>query len=206
VRREAGTGVKRLSPRRLRTVVISGIVATSALGLLCWSQRWFVVKLVVGGTVEASGSDAAAALAALSFASLALAGTLIISGFVFRLILGVLQCLVGVSMTYSAWTAILDPGSAVSSAVTAATGIAGRSVRGTIAGVEATPWPALALAVGILALALGIVVLISSPRWPVVSSRFDRLRTREPREGTPIDEDNSDEWQRLSRGEDPTTK
>jgi hypothetical protein len=163
--------------RRIKVGTIVAIVVVSGAGLWSSSHVWFVVTLAAGGTtggtVVATGADAAPALAALSFASLALAGALSIAGPIFRFLLGFLECLIGLCVAWSAWIALTDPFSAVSTVVTQATGVAGRSAAGLVAGVENAPWPTVALGVGLITVSVGVLVAVSGHQWPTVSRRYD---------------------------------
>jgi uncharacterized membrane protein (TIGR02234 family) len=211
--------------RRVRLLVIVTVIGASALALLAWTQTWVLADLIIQGTatarIDVTGSTAAPALTALALAGLALAGALTIAGPVIRVVLGVLETLLGVSVFLAAVTAVIDPAGACAAAVTAATGIAGhKSIQAGVASATLTGWPYLALvAAGIMVVA-GISVLSTQHRWPGPTTRYQAVRmvpaSTDADEGAasdgvaPADEsaarrsDSVGDWDDLSRGEDPT--
>ena len=200
------------APRRIKPTLILAVIAASGLALLAWTQVWATVRLAADGTtqqvLDVTGSTAAPGLTALALAGLALAGALTIAGVVIRFILGLLEALLGVSVILSAALALADPIGASAAAVTAATGIAGAdSTRSAVSSAALTFWPFLALAAGILMLLLGLAVCVTARRWPGPTTRYESTRL-EPvtdsstSQGRPRDA--VDDWDGLTRGDDPT--
>ena len=204
--------------RRLRLVLILTVLVASTLALLSWTRIWGTVDVTVSGGVteqiEVSGAIAAPAITALALAGFALAGALTIAGPVIRLVLGVLEMLIGASVFLSAVLAVSDPAHAGAAAVTAATGIAGRD--GVAQAVEAsatTGWPYLALVAAVIMAVTGFLIVFTTKRWPGSTKKYQTMRfepvttdaaasAREPgRAPDPVVD-----WDELSRGEDPTSE
>lgn len=212
------------STRRIKLILVVVVILGSALALLAWTQTWVDASVTSQGTaqrhLEVTGSSAAPALTALALAGLALAGALTIAGVVIRVVLGVLEVLLGVSVFIAAFAAVSDPAAASASAVTAATGIAGtESVRSGVVGAALTGWPYLALVAAGIMMVTGVGIVLTARRWPGPTQRYQavRLEPAEPRHGATGEagEAGSDaggdagsdaivDWDDLSRGDDPT--
>ncbi|HWH26111.1 MAG TPA: Trp biosynthesis-associated membrane protein [Pseudolysinimonas sp.] len=194
-----------MTPSRLRLLSLLSIVAVNAVLLLAWSQLWFTLTtdsltLAVGGEV------AGGALVALVLASFALVAALALAGRVFRVILGLLQALLGFCAVAVSVFALSDPVAASSTAISARTGISGLGPQHQLVStVASTGWPVVAVCAGSLVLALGLLVVGTSGRWPVSGRRFDRTRaaTADTRNDS-TEADAVDTWDALSDGGDPT--
>jgi hypothetical protein len=95
--------------------------------------------------------------------------------------------------------------------VTKATGIAGdASVRAVIGSTDATVWPALALTGGILLALAAVGVIAFAHTWPTASRRYGAVKeAAEPIHNDADEHLNArdaaiDDWDELSRGDDPT--
>ena len=212
------------SPRRFKSMLILAVIAASGLALLAWTQTWATLQVTLDGAgaraLEVTGAIAAPGLTALALAGLALAGALTIAGPVIRIILGLLEMLLGVSVMLSAGLAIGDPVGAGSAAVTAATGIAGsESTRAGVSQAQLTGWPYLALAAGVSMLIIGLAVCVTARRWPGPTKRYETTRFAPAggaagdtlpgtTSGTPGGQtrprDAVDDWDGLTRVDDPT--
>jgi uncharacterized membrane protein (TIGR02234 family) len=198
--------------RRIKPMLVLAVILASGIALLAWTQDWATVRLTAGGTTEqvldVTGSIAAPGLTALALAGLALAGALTIAGVVIRIILGVLEMLLGFSVALSAALAVLDPVGASAAAVTTATGIAGAdSTRAAVSGAELTFWPFLALAAGVLMFVIGLAVCVTARRWPGPTTRYETTRfapVTDAATGQTRPRDSVDDWDGLTRGDDPT--
>ncbi len=125
--------------RLLATVVP---LISSSLAFLAWSQSWVEVQLTDGRVLVAGGDVAAPAIPPLAIAALALVGALALAGLVFRVILGVLQAVLGAGIIASGILAVSDPVQSAAATITAATGVEGlESVRALVDGVAVTVWP-----------------------------------------------------------------
>lgn len=192
-----------MTPRRLKLVILLGGLAASAVALIAWTQVWFTVVLESGATLSVRGDAAAAALAALALSGVALAAALTIAGPVFRAILGVLEFAIGGLIVGSAIGALVDPVTAVSSAVTAATAESGaQTIRSLVVSVVGTPWPVVAVVAGTVLAIAGIAVLVTSRRWPSSSRRYQSVRFAAVPDST--DRSAVSDWDALSDGRDPT--
>lgn len=199
--------------RRLKLTLILAVLVASALALLAWTQVWINAQVAIdghGGAMQplaVDGANAAPALTALALAGLALAGALSIAGVIIRFILGLLEILIGVSVFISAITAIADPSAASAAAYTALTGIAGKesTLVGTVDPV-ATFWPWIAVLAAAIMVIAGLGIAISARRWPGPTKRYQATRL-EPVSDQGVDHshDAVDDWDELSRGDDPTT-
>jgi len=200
------------APRRIKPILILAVIAASGLALLAWTQVWATVRLAADGTsqqvLDVTGSIAAPGLTALALAGLALAGALTIAGVVIRIVLGILEMLLGVSVILSAALALADPVGASAAAVTAATGIAGTdSTRAAVESAALTFWPVLALVAGILMVIVGLIVCVSARRWPGPTTRYETTRfapVTDAATGQTRPRDAVDDWDGLTRGDDPT--
>jgi uncharacterized membrane protein (TIGR02234 family) len=210
--------------RRIKYLVILGVVLASGLTLLASTQTWYTLHLDATADhpngIDVPGTTAAPALTALALAGLALAGALAISGRIARVIVGVLGLLLAACVILSAATAIADPIGAGLSVVTKATGIAGtEALTRLVARSDATLWPAVALAGGILAVLCALAVLLTTRAWPDGSKRYRATRFEAADDGSAVTAPRAragrpaaqnsrdaaiDNWDDLSAGDDPT--
>jgi hypothetical protein len=166
---------------RLKGVMILAVLLVSALVFLAWSQSWGTLTVTADGAsdraLDVPGATAAPALAALGLAGLASAAALAIAGPVIRIVLGVLQVLLGASIVLSGTGPLIDPVSAGAPVVTAATGVAGtESIQAIARSESVTAWPAVAILLGAVLAGLGIVVAVTTRRWPVSGRRYQAVR------------------------------
>jgi uncharacterized membrane protein (TIGR02234 family) len=208
---------------RLKLLTIAVVVVGAVLGLAGATQTWFTVTLTKASghatPITVSGSDASPALTALSLAALALALAFAIAGRLARIVVGVVGVVLGACVVIAA---VGDPlrSTGVRDAVSKATGITGNaSVRALIDHIVTSAWPTLAIVGGVI-IALGsLAALVTGGRWPGGSRRYDAARgngalrfeeadgrapaaRRKPAE-RPGDSA-VDDWDELTRGDDPT--
>lgn len=195
--------------RRARLVAVVATVACGALGVISSTQTWLTVVLDdgAGHALEVPGAAAIPVLAPLSLAVLALGAALAIVGVVLRVVFGALSTAIGGILAWTSGQVVFaDPAAAVASTVTESTGIAGApGVADMIATITATAWPPVALAVWIVLTASGIFTLITARSWGGVGRRYrteDAAHAAGPAGSRPHDA--IDDWDDLSRGEDPT--
>ncbi|RWZ61380.1 peptidase [Labedella populi] len=196
-----------MTARRLKSLSIVAVLAVSGLVFLAWTREWFVLEVTAGASsdvpVVVTGETAAPALAALGLAGLAAGAALSIAGRGFRVVLALLTILIGGSVILSGVLASVDPVGSSTSAISAATGIAGReSVAAVVGAVEVSVWPGATMFVGALLVLAGVLVLVTASRWPGPSRKYDALRLEHADDGAPLD--SVDSWDELSRGDDPT--
>jgi uncharacterized membrane protein (TIGR02234 family) len=206
------------NPKRLKLGAILGVLAASTLALVAWSQTWGTVTGSVPGGAEqqivVTGAEAAPAVTALALAGFALAGALTIAGPIIRIVLGILQLLLGFSVGLAAWLALTDFAAASASAIVAATGLAGRSAQDSMTDPILTVWPWVALGAAVLMFLAGLVVILTSRSWPGSGSRsrsrFEPVTgTGSAPTGSPAPDADAtdsavDAWDGLTRGNDPT--
>jgi uncharacterized membrane protein (TIGR02234 family) len=207
-----------VSAARMKLPAVLATVVGAGLVLLAWSQTWFDLELAdaaahaAGDGIPVPGSVASPALAALGLAALALVAALAIAGPVIRIVLGILEVVLGGCVLLAVWLTIGDPVGAVSPAVTDATGVSGSGPTAElVASVDQTAWPVAAIAGGLLLVAAGIVVLVTGTRWPASSRRYRGVRLADesesasrPAGGRAASDRAIDDWDELSRGDDPT--
>lgn len=200
---------------RMKLPVILATIIGAGLALISWSQTWFELTLASGvandAPIEVAGSIASPALAALALAGLALVAALAIAGPGIRVVLGVLEVVLGGCVIAAAWISLADPVASVSPAVTDATGVSGAEpTAALVATVTATAWPALALVGGALLVLAGVAVLVTGTRWPAGSRRYGGTRLVDDGASAPVAGERAtsdraiDDWDELSRGDDPT--
>ncbi|GAA4155245.1 hypothetical protein GCM10022286_03950 [Gryllotalpicola daejeonensis] len=207
---------------RLKLITIAVVLVGAILGLAGATQTWFTVTLTKASghpaPITVSGSDASPALTALSLAALALALAFAIAGRVARIIVGIIGVILGACIVFAAAG---DPknSAGVRAAISKATGITGNaSVHRLTDHVSASAWPTLAIVAGVLVALASLAALVTGGRWPGGSRRYQavhfeeavgqaspapRKSTRTQPEARPGD-DAVDDWDELTRGDDPT--
>ena len=195
--------------RRARLLAVVVTVACGAIGVISSTQTWLTAVLDDGAehALEVPGASAIPVLAPLSLAVLALGAALSIVGLVLRYVFGALSVLIGLVLAWlSAQVAFARPVSAVASVVTESTGIAGESsVSDLVASITATPWPAITLAGWILLVAAGLFTVATARKWTATGRRYRTEESARSAAGGSRPHDAIDDWDDLSRGEDPTT-
>jgi uncharacterized membrane protein (TIGR02234 family) len=199
--------------RRARLLAVVVTVACGAIGLISSTQTWLTAVLDDGAehALAVAGAAAVPVLAPLSLAVLALGAALSIVGLVLRYVFGGLSVLIGLLLAWlTAVVAFERPVSAVASVVTEATGIAGESsVVELLSSITTTPWPLVTLGAWVVLVAAGVFTLVTARGWTSAGRRY---RTDDPGHpatdgARPHDAAGSraiDDWDGLSRGEDPT--
>jgi hypothetical protein len=186
-----------VTPARERSLVVLGVLLAGAGAVLASTQPF--ASAVIAGTrapVVVAGQAAAPSLAPLGIVALALGIALTIAGRFARVVLGVLLVLLGAGIVAAAFPNVVDDSVGTRGAITAVTGVT--DVAGLVVSRSGTVWPVVAVAAGVLALLLGLVVLVRSRRWTTGGRRF-RAETPAVQRTDPISE-----WDALSRGSDPT--
>ena len=202
-RRGEDAAARRTAYRALAAALAAG-VAGASLVLLAAGKTW--ARGTTGGagqmlSVHATGSQTTALPGALALVGLA---SLVAVFAVRRFGRYTVAALLAISGAGAAVTALARRGDhgALDAAAASATGL----TRATASHAAATGWPLVTVAGGVLMLVAGLLALRYGPRWPAMSSRYDRgdgrARTRTP---APVDPDRAEDlWKALDRGEDPT--
>ncbi len=190
-----------MTPGRLRLASMAAIVVEAALVSLAWSQTWFLLRLS-GVELAVPGSIAGGALLPLALASLALVAALALAGPFFRVVLGVLDALLGVCVVVVTVWALSDPVRASLPVLVDETGFTTdeQAFLDEIASAVTTAWPYVGLAAGVVMILTGLGIAVTSRGWPTSGEKYTRTRTATP-DGTAIHD-----WDALSEGDDPTEK
>ena len=196
--------------RRARLLAVLVTVACGAVGVISSTQTWLAVTLDDGANhvLDVPGASAIPVLTPLSLAVLALGAALSITGLALRYAFGALSVLIGVVLAWlTARAAFEHPVAAVASVVTESTGIAGEpSIAALIASISTTGWPFVCLAAWIILVAAGVFTLATARAWTGTGRRYrsaDSPISTSAAGSRPHDA--IDDWDDLSRGEDPTT-
>jgi len=197
--------------RRARLFSVVLALAAGAIGIISSTQTWLTVLLNDGAQEEllVPGATALPLLAPLSLAVLALAAALTMVGTVLRYAFGVLSLVLAGTLIWLTAQVAFEPGTPhVAGTVTEATGITGdKGVSRLIGSITVTPWPALTLAAWVLLLAASILILATAHRWTRTGRRYDTADTPGRAATGPAGSrphDAIDDWDDLSRGDDPT--
>lgn len=196
--------------RRARTLAVLAILLGGAVGIIGSTQPWIDVTLRDAShpVLTVAGADASPLLAPLSLAALALGLALSIAGPVLRYLFGVLAVAIGAAITVAAARIQLAlPVDAYAPTVTDATGLSGdAAVSALIETVALTAWPAATASAAAIGALGGAFTLAGAHRWPASGRRY--AAASDAAAGTPRatsrPHDAIDDWDDLSRGEDPT--
>lgn len=189
-----------MTGRRIKLSILLAGLTLNAVIVLAWTQQWVSVELDDGQQLAVGGDVAAPAVSSLALSGLVLVGALAIAGPVFRVVLGVLQSLLGATIVLSAALAILAPVAASSAVVTLATGVTGAdTVDGLVTSAIVSAWSWTAAIAGLLLVLLGFATVTTARRWPGSSRKYSAIRTEPVVGGDPVQD-----WDSLSSGDDPT--
>jgi len=187
--------------RRIKLYLLLGGMVVSGLVFLGWTQEWFSVVVTEESTLSVAGDVAAPALSTLALTTLVLIAALSIAGPFFRVVLGVLQSLLGATVVLSGVIALVDPVKASGATISDATGIAGNeSIHALVASVAVSAWPWMSIIGGALLAAIGVAVIATGRRWPGSSRKYSAVKLEPAAERSAVDD-----WDSLSDGSDPTS-
>ncbi|MDT0233212.1 Trp biosynthesis-associated membrane protein [Curtobacterium sp. BRB10] len=199
--------------KRSRPIVVVAGLLVAGVVMLAWTQTWFTVRLHAGAavtsTVSADGAAVVPQYTALAIASLALFLAMTIAGRVLRIVLAAVEILLGLGVVVSGITTLRDPIAAARGAVGEVAGVSDLgAVRGVVSSVSVSPWPAVGIAGGVLAVLLGVVVIVVQRAWPGPSRKYGAATAgaaAAARATAPVQRDAVVDWDDLSAGVDPTT-
>ncbi|MGL4340570.1 MAG: Trp biosynthesis-associated membrane protein [Rhodoglobus sp.] len=193
-----------MTGRRIRGLLVTVSAVLGCVVLLTWTQRWVAVTIVTGQVLPITGQAAAPVFSALGLVCLALSAALAITGHAVRVALGIVEAIIGMSVVAVAVSVLGAPLTVAGPTITSATAISGsQSLASLVTSTSVEVWPWVALAAGLLIIAVGFFVMLSSPRWPRPGTRYDNGSV------LPGADDASSTlgaWDSLSRGADPTTR
>ncbi|WP_162621831.1 Trp biosynthesis-associated membrane protein [Microbacterium suaedae] len=189
--------------RRGRTASVVTLLGGSAIALISSTQTWATTE-ISGAIVSSTGADAVPLLQPLSLAALASSLALALTGRVVRLVLAAAAAAIGALLVaFSVPVASAAPVSAIETAVTEHTGIAGSaSVAELVDEVSAGPWAWAGVAGAVIVFAGGALALSTGARWARAGRRYESAVPRSLPGAGPLDA--VDTWDDLSRGDDPT--
>ncbi|MFS0702296.1 Trp biosynthesis-associated membrane protein [Cellulomonas sp. 179-A 4D5 NHS] len=190
--------------RRGRTagLLVLAALATAASSVPVWLHA--TGSSAVRGEVDVpvTGTQAAPAVLAAAVALLAAAAAVGLVGRAGRWVVAAVVAAAGATVVVSALAVLGDPEGAARTVVAAVTGV------GVLAGpATPTPWPVVAVGVGVLDLLAAVAVLVWSRRWATPTSRYGTAEGARGRGAAapPADpDDDRSAWDALSRGDDPT--
>jgi uncharacterized membrane protein (TIGR02234 family) len=189
--------------RRELTGAVLGAVVAGGLALFAGGQPWADVTTErrpplppVAETL--SGADAAPLVPAAGLVLLAAAVALLAVRRAGRQVVGLLVAVAGGVLSWSGIRGLTGDAAAT----------AEPQVRGTTTAEVLAAWPAVALAGGLLGVAVGILVVVRGRTWPAMGRRYERpagSAETATRTAARTDEDRAqDAWKAMDRGEDPT--
>lgn len=191
---------QRLRMTRARTVLMVAVVGVGMLlsALPTWSKAQArgsqgLEPIGVAGT-EASPAVPSAALVVI-IAALVLG----LSGRVTRIAAVVAMGLAGILAGASAIGFLQDPAPALAPVAAEAT-----RVQDVVEPVELTGWPVVTLSIAILTIVIALVLPWRMGRWTAVGRRYHHDPSASPAEGRTPRLQALDDWDALSRGEDPS--
>lgn len=194
--------------RRARLIAVVATVLAGAVGVISSTQTWLAVTLADGaqGALLVPGAAAVPVLAPLSLAVLALGAALSIVGLVLRYVFGVLTVAIGGILSVLTFQAYAPGVRQVAATVTEATGITGDgAVSALVSSITITPWVAVTHVASVLLFAVGVFVLVTARRWKSAGRRYSTETAAAASAGS-RPHDAIDNWDGLSRGEDPTAR
>jgi uncharacterized membrane protein (TIGR02234 family) len=192
------------SARRELTGAVVGAALAGALALFAGGQPWADVTTerrapLPPVTGVLSGADAAPLVPATGLVLLAAVVALLAVRGAGRLVVGLLVALAGGVLAWSGLRGLTGDAAAA----------AEPEVRGATTAEVLGAWPSVALAGGLLGVAVGALVVLRGRTWPAMGRRYERAAgpTEAAARVAPArtDEDRAqDAWKAMDRGEDPT--
>jgi hypothetical protein len=176
-------------------VLLVAAAATALVGVPSWLRATGSSALEGGVTVAVSGSQAAPGVVAAAIVLLAAAAAAGLAGRVARWVVVGVVAAAGAVVVGSVVGVLRDPGPAATAAVAARTGVSALTGQAVV-----TPWPWVALGMGLVDVLLAVVLARGSARWGVTSRRHQPTAGA----GTGEIDDDASAWDALTRGDDPT--
>ncbi len=188
----------RPAPRRRRAILVVLGLALAALvsGVPVWVRTAGSTALVGEVPVQVTGTQAAPGVPAAALVLLAAGVAIGLAGHVGRWVVAGAVVLSGVLQAVSAGAVLADPEPVARTVVADATGVETLASPAVL-----TPWPWIALVVGVLVVAAGAWLTATSRQWAVPSLRHDRDGAAG---GPGVPDDDQAAWDALSRGHDPS--
>ncbi|WP_051388785.1 Trp biosynthesis-associated membrane protein [Arthrobacter sp. 35W] len=200
--------------RKSTLVMLAVAAALAVFGTT--TQTWLHIDLAQGEVQQAdlnvAGSKAAVAVSALALVALAGSLAASIAGKVARVVAGAIVGLSAVGIAAASLGVVLDPAAAASGPVGTATGVIGQQIN-----ASTTIFPVLAVVAAVVLAATAVAIIIAGRGWRT-RSKYDTPQTTVGAAATDATQagggaaegpaeplDDIEQWDRLSRGEDPTS-
>jgi uncharacterized membrane protein (TIGR02234 family) len=194
--------VTAMTVRRELTAAVLGAAVAGGLALSAGGQSWAAVSHERGAPLPPvhgvlTGADAAPMVPAAGLVLLASAVALFAVRGVARMAMGLLMAIAGGVLMWSGVRAITG---GLTAASTEVPGVG--QGPGQITVDVSAAWPVLAVLAGVVAVAVGLLVVLRGRAWPAMGRRYERTASERPPR---TDEDRAQAaWKALDRGEDPT--
>lgn len=174
------------------------VILVLAAGARTWVHGTVSDAVLADSRVSVTGSQASSGVVATALVAAAALLAALTGGRIVRWIGGVVLTLAGLMIAGMAVRVLLDPESVVGAQAAQRTGRTG-SVEAT---GSTTVWVVLVVLAGVALVVCGLAALVSARSWGGLSSRYESPAVEADRteRATPAESD----WERLSRGEDPT--
>ncbi|MGJ9412046.1 Trp biosynthesis-associated membrane protein [Aeromicrobium sp. CF4.19] len=187
-----------MTPRRLYGPVVLATLAVGGAIVLAAGRPWASTRVQAAGVpddvVTVTGNQAVPLVAALGLVVVTGALAVLATRGRVRRAVGVLVTALGVASAILAATASGATSDALADAISASPSFTGGNVPG---GQDLTWWRWATAGCGVLAAALGVLVVMLSPRWPTMGGRYDAPQAARR-------ENDDDLWKALDEGRDPT--
>lgn len=192
-----------MTGRRWYVPSVLGLLLCGGVMFFASSRSWVTGRVRAEGLpsdqVAVSGADALPLVSAMGLVVAAAALAVLATR-------GVLRRAVGALVVVAAGVAVAVAAAGRDALDDAFTDAVAQSPAFTGANVTSphhAAWPWLVVVVGVLAVALGVLTVLSSRAWPTMSGRYD-APTATVAAVDPAESDGADVWKALDEGRDPT--
>ncbi|GAB4085751.1 hypothetical protein GCM10028784_23810 [Myceligenerans cantabricum] len=189
-----------------RTRALLALLALGGVALATASVTWVTTEVATAVqadvAVQATGNEAAPVVGAAALVLLACGPALALTGRVGRYVVLAVAALAGAGVATAALAVVTDPETAGTSAAADAAGVTDLT-----APVDLTAGPWATAAAGVLAVLVAVAAALAARRWPQASRRHERDAPPGSADGageSSGEPDPADDWDALTRGEDPT--
>jgi hypothetical protein len=193
--------------------VVVGLLVLGLLVVAVATRPWVgagvdggVLPGVQRGTALVATGSAVSPASALGLVVMACAGAMLLARRVVVTVLGALALLAALGAAWVALRVLLDPVTAVLPKVAEATGLTPESVDPSGVDASATSWAVAALVLALLTALVALVAVVRGRTWGA-TRRYERPDEVDAGSGgaTTAADAAADDWDALSRGEDPTS-
>ena len=194
--------------RREFGAAIAGAVVGGGLALSAAGQTWITLTAVRRPPLppvvdQVSGGQVAPLVTATGLLLLASAVALVATRGLARVAVGLLAACAGAALGWSG-VRTLAGGTALDRSLSTVGGSPGVQLHGRVQAA----WPVLAVVAGVLAVAVGVLVVLRSRSWPAMGRRYERPGpagdAAAPARPATSEDRAAAAWRALDRGEDPT--